>query len=134
MLLSKEHVVKQSNFTQLRFFVTNLNMRTAIAVTFALLGAAFAAPVQPQSTDSIKRSEAQSPDILYNNPAGWGKRSEKQSPDILYNNPAGWGKRSEKQSPDILYNNPAGWGKRSEKQSPDILYNNPAGWGKRSEA
>ncbi|KAF4449382.1 hypothetical protein F53441_7361 [Fusarium austroafricanum] len=89
-------------------------MKTLIPITLAFLSVALAAPVQPEDT---KRSEAQSPDILYNNQAGWGKRSEAQSPDILYNNQAGWGKRDE--------------GKRSEAQSPDILYNNQAGWGKR---
>ena len=68
-------------------------MKAVLPVVLALFGAAIAAPVQPESAD--KRSEAQSPDILYNNQAGWGKRSEAQSPDILYNNQAGWGKRSE---------------------------------------
>ena len=90
-------------------------MKSLLPFTFAIFGAALAAPMQSQGTDSTKRSEAQSPDILYNNAAGWGKRSEAQSPDILYNNAAGWGKRSEAQSPDSLYNNAAGWGKRSEE-------------------
>lgn len=89
-------------------------MKLSLPIVFAFLGISIAAPVQPQSAESAKRSEAQSPDILYNNQAGWGKRSEAQSPDILYNNQAGWGKRSEKQSPDILYNNQAGWGKRKD--------------------
>lgn len=85
-------------------------MKIILPVALALLGIVLAAPTGSQSADSNKRSEAQSPDILYNNQAGWGKRSEAQSPDILYNNQAGWGKRSESQSPDILYNNQAGWG------------------------
>jgi hypothetical protein len=87
-------------------------MKIVLPIAFALFGAALAAPIQPESADSNKRSDVQSPDILYNNQAGWGKRSEVQSPDILYNNQAGWGKRSEVQSPDILYNNQAGWGKK----------------------
>ena len=124
------------HFLELNYsFYQNHKMKTSLPIAFALFGAALAAPVQPQG--DIKRSEAESPDILYNNQAGWGKRSEAESPDILYNNQAGWGKkRSEAESPDILYNNAAGWGKkRSEAESPDILYNNAAGWGKkRSEA
>lgn len=111
---------------------TTRKMKTVLPIILAFLGTTLAAPVQPKHADSIKRSESESPDILYNNQAGWGKRSESESPDILYNNQAGWGKRSEAESPDILYNNQAGWGKRSEAESPDILYNNQAGWGKRS--
>ncbi|KAL5603414.1 hypothetical protein FOVSG1_006164 [Fusarium oxysporum f. sp. vasinfectum] len=94
-------------------------MKTLIPITLAFLSIALAAPVNQEGGKGLKRSEVQSPDILYNNQAGWGKRSEVQSPDILYNNQAGWGKRDE--------------GKRSEVQSPDILYNNQAGWGKRSD-
>ncbi|KAM0242269.1 hypothetical protein ACHAP5_007209 [Fusarium lateritium] len=69
-------------------------MKFSLPIIFGFLGIAIAAPVQPQTADA-KRSEAQSPDILYNNQAGWGKRSEKQSPDVLYNNQAGWGKRKD---------------------------------------
>ncbi|KAF5019108.1 hypothetical protein F66182_8877 [Fusarium sp. NRRL 66182] len=89
-------------------------MKAIIPVVLAFLGTAFAVPVQQQDAESNKRSEAESPDILYNNQAGWAKRSEAESPDILYNNQAGWAKRSEAESPDILYNNQAGWAKRSE--------------------
>ena len=51
-------------------------MKFTLAVTVALFSGALSAPVQPQGTDSNKRSEAQSADVLYNNAAGWGKRSE----------------------------------------------------------
>ncbi len=113
----------------------NFKMKIVLPIAFALFGAALAAPTQPQSADSNKRSEAQSPDIL-GTTTGGAERSEALQPRYPVQQPSQLGKRSRLGAPDypVQQLKPAGGGSDLEAQSPDILCNNQAGWGKRSEA